>query len=372
MAPKQSRLAFIDFARSYGVFLALLSHALIATGAYEQLGDNAIIVRSVTRMATPMFVFMFGFMIEFVYVRKAKAADVDSVTRRILIRGFQCYLAFILTSFCAYVGGYKSATGFIGSLFFMSNSRFGNILMVYSVLLLIMPFLIRIRLKLGRYSLLAGLALLYVSFPFLYDLKSISFGIFDNLANVAFGIGPKKSGPSIWHSLSFVFAGMFVASSLANTHQREKKYFYYACFYLLILCAVMFNFLIDEGVQEAWIHFTSGHYRRLNLAGYFVIGTFTSAVIIMFLSLIISSTTKLNGWVSYPLTFGYSSLIAYTLGNCLLNLFGQHIYDSRPIPVISALLITVMVATKHIRKFPYVDLIDDTLNFRYTAKDNHP
>ena len=62
MTPTHSRLVFIDFARSYGVFLALLSHALIATGAYEQLaGGDATIIRSVTRMATPMFVFMFGF-----------------------------------------------------------------------------------------------------------------------------------------------------------------------------------------------------------------------------------------------------------------------------------------------------------------------
>ena len=308
-------------------------------------------------------------MIEFVYVRKAKTYGVDSVTRRILIRSLQCYLAFVLTSFCAYVGGYKSAAGFIGSLFFLSDSRFGNILRVYSVLLLVMPLLIHFRLKLGRNALLGGLALLYARYPLFNDLKGISFGLFDTFINLVLGIGPKQGGPSIWHSLSFVFAGMFVASSLSTAQHHGKRNFYFACVALLIFCSFVFVLFIEDGFQDAWKLFIFGNYRDLNLLGYFVIGTFTSVAILMLLSLIVPATPVLDGWVSYPLTFGYSSLLAYTIGNCLLNLFGHQIYGTQPIPVISAILIVVMVTTKNIRKFPFAPLIDDMLNFRQPAKN---
>ena len=145
----QNRLTFIDVARTYAILLALLSHVFAATGFFQQLGPDALLIRQFTRVATPLFMFMFGFMIEFVYVRRAASNGVGAIRHRILARSFQCYMAYALTSFCAVLSGYLSIKGFLGSLLFFTDSRFGNILRSYSVLLVLAPFIIRLRLMLG-------------------------------------------------------------------------------------------------------------------------------------------------------------------------------------------------------------------------------
>jgi len=61
----QNRLTFIDVARTYAILLALLSHVFAATGFFQQLGSDALLIRQFTRMATPLFMFMFGFMNEY-------------------------------------------------------------------------------------------------------------------------------------------------------------------------------------------------------------------------------------------------------------------------------------------------------------------
>jgi hypothetical protein len=74
MQANLSRLHFIDFARTYAVFLALLAHSLETTGVIDRLGEDSLYIRQFTRTATPIFVFMFGFMIEFVYATRAAAS----------------------------------------------------------------------------------------------------------------------------------------------------------------------------------------------------------------------------------------------------------------------------------------------------------
>ncbi len=65
VAPAAStRLAFIDCARTFAVLLALLSHGLSTTGSFEHLEAGGFDPRHLTRTATPLFVFMFGFMVE--------------------------------------------------------------------------------------------------------------------------------------------------------------------------------------------------------------------------------------------------------------------------------------------------------------------
>lgn len=92
-----------------------------------------------------MFVFMFGFMIEFVYVRRAEQSGLDSIRRRLYVRSFQCYVGYGRSSLCSLLGGYKGVSQFVGSLAFFGNARFGNILRVYAVILLLTPLLVRAR-----------------------------------------------------------------------------------------------------------------------------------------------------------------------------------------------------------------------------------
>jgi hypothetical protein len=164
-----------------------------------------------------MFVFMFGFMIEFVYATRARASGVASIQRRLRVRSFQCYFGYCLTSFCSLLGGYQSLYKFAASLVFFGNSRFGNILRVYAVIMLFTPLLVRLRLRYGVRFVVFCLAGVLLSFPWIIALKDVDFGALNNPLNVLFGVGPARRGPSAWHSMSFVLSGMLLASTLTET-----------------------------------------------------------------------------------------------------------------------------------------------------------
>ncbi len=71
--PRTERFLFIDAARTYAVILALLSHFLRPSGVASELGQNILYINQFTRMATPMFLCIYGFLIEYVYVPKVEA-----------------------------------------------------------------------------------------------------------------------------------------------------------------------------------------------------------------------------------------------------------------------------------------------------------
>tara|TARA_R110001592_G_scaffold363341_1_gene684446 strand:+ start:70547 stop:71545 length:999 start_codon:yes stop_codon:yes gene_type:complete len=321
MQPTLQRLTFIDAARTYAVFLALLAHAFITTGLFNQLGEASIYIKQFTRVATPIFVFMFGFMVEFVYAKKTRELGGKAVKQRLLARSFQCYLAYVLTSFCGFLGGYYSEGNFIYSLFFFGDARFGNILRVYAVLLLLVPVIIRLRIRLGTGFILISYVCVVLSFNLLEETRNLSFGFLDHPLNVFFGAGPVKGGPSIWHSLSFLLAGMFIASSLECISNKSNNQFYTYCLYLLACSLILALFLIQESPSEAWTKFADMSYRLHNMAGYYLIGVVCSVITLAVFSVVIGKK-PLPKWANILMPMGYSSLFSYTFGNCLLNLFG--------------------------------------------------
>ena len=191
-----SRLHFIDFARTFAVVLALLAHSLNNTEVLDRMGADSLYIKQFTRTATPIFVFMFGFMIEFVYATRARASGVASIQRRLRVRSFQCYFGYCLTSFCTLLGGHQSLYKFAASLAFFGISRFGNILRVYAVIMLFTPLLVRLRLRYGVRFVVFCLASVLLSFPFVIQLKGVDFGVFNNPLNVLFGVGLGRQAPA--------------------------------------------------------------------------------------------------------------------------------------------------------------------------------
>ena len=320
-----SRLHFIDFARTFAVVLALLAHSLNNTKVFDRMGADSLYIKEFTRTATPIFVFMFGFIIEFVYTTRARASGVASIQRRLRVRSFQCYFGYCLTSFCALLGGQQSLYKFAASLtFFFGNSRFGNILRVYAVIMLFTPLLVRLRLRYGVRFVVFCLASVLLSFPFVIQLKGVDFGVFNNPLNVLFGVGRGRFGPSVWHSMSFVLSGMLLASSLtgrAKTLRNAFSRFYLIALGLVSICVVAWFPLVHDGPAEAWVKFADFTYRGSNVPGYYLIGIVTSVFWITLFSVLIG-TRELSRPVKFFLPLGLSSLFSYTTGNVLLNLSG--------------------------------------------------
>ncbi len=364
MPSSSNRLTFIDFARTSAVLLALLAHALNTTGTFAQLGDASFLIRPFTRMSTPLFLLVFGFLIEFVYASRVPKVGFLEVKRRLHIRSFQCYFAYTLTSLSAVIGGHSSISNFLSSLVCFSNSRFGNILRVYSILLLLAPLIIRFRQKYGPKFILAALLFTVLSFPVLSEAKTYTFGFFNHALNVLFGIGPAKGGPSIWHSMSIMLAGMYLASgSRAGSHNRRAN-FYSSSLVLLFMSSVLGALLIEENLLEAGAKFVGHTYRNNNMVGYYLIGIFCTVASITILSLVIGSRS-VPVPLDYVFSIGYSSLFSYTLGNILLNLFGAFAKQFNLFLFLVVFFTSVVLLTAEKGRLPFYDVLSDMMNFRY-------
>ena len=366
-----SRLHFIDFARTFAVVLALLAHSLNNTKVFDRMGADSLYIKQFTRTATPIFVFMFGFIIEFVYATRARASGVASIQRRLRVRSFQCYFGYCLTSFCALLGGQQSLYKFAASLaFFFGSSRFGNILRVYAVIMLFTPLLVRLRLRYGVRFVVFCLASVLLSFPFVIQLKGVDFGVFNNPLNVLFGVGLGPQGPSVWHSMSFVLSGMLLASSLtggAKTLRNAFSRFYLIALGLVSICAVAWFPLVHDGPAEAWVKFADSTYRGSNMPGYYLIGIVTSVFWITLFSLLIG-TRELSRPVKFFLPLGLSSLFSYTTGNVLLNLSGYVATRVDPTLYIAVFFVSVLIITKYIDRMPYYEYANELMCLRFPRR----
>lgn len=305
-------------------------------------------------MATPLFVFMFGFMVEFNYARQQYQNEYRSLFQRLLVRSFQCYAAYAITSLCAVFGGYHSLNDFFASLLFFSNSRFGNILRVYSLILLITPLILSLRKNLGVKFPYITLTLLIISYAFIDRFYMLDFGAFNSQANILFGVGPIRGGPSVYGALSFFLAGMIMASSISLNRDRGKNgpiqrfyNFYFIAIVLSLTCIGLGWALINESLLEAHSRFSWGSYRRHNDPAYYIIGILTSVSIITLLCFFIRSraVTQLEDFI---LTLGTSPLISYTAGNAILNLFGPHIEAAYLAYSLPSFFLGVILITKYL------------------------
>lgn len=361
---RSSRLVFIDIARCYAVILALLSHTLLAVGFFEVLGPDSVYIKQFTRMATPMFVFMFGFMVELVYVRKWEGNQ-SAIVSRLFIRSFQCYVAFALTSMCAFLGGLKSLEGFLASLVFLSDSRFGNILRVYSVMLIVTPALIKLRLACGVKSLYLILIAALFLHSSIHELQHLDFHYAGKPMNIFFGIGNVLGGPSVAGAFTFYISGMIVAAGLRSSSPSiGLAGLYKSVAFLLLVLIILGWALIPDQPKEAWIYFADFTYRKHNSPGYFIIGTICSLLVIAFFGFLVGNK-KIPKALLYIIPVGTSSLISYTAGNMLLNLSGTYIENINLVLFIFFFFLTVILITRNIHKAPYYSKIQAVMNFEY-------
>lgn len=316
------RLQFIDVARALAIALAMLAHGMITFGGWDQLGEGAPYVQLFTRTATPLFIFMFGMMLEIVYVRRMSRSGLQPVSRRLLVRSMQCYVGFIATAAAGWIGGNLSGAEFLSTFIFLEDAQFGNILRFYSVALLLAIPLLWARKRLGAWVLVATIAGIWAGDLLLQPYKGVSFGFYDHWISIGLGTGAIWGGPSVWHGTTFMLAGMLLASALTEWRERGLKKFYKtAALFSLAPLSVIGWLVAESSLTHVAGNFASvGVYRAANHIGYYAIGTFACIVILVALAHLIPLKRKLPDWTHSFLVLGYSSLLSYTLGNIILNL----------------------------------------------------
>lgn len=227
------RIVGIDVLRSIAILLAMFSHIYAETGLGQHLPPEiSIPFRIVLQMATPVFVMLFGTMLELVYFPRWVSGQRKTVTARLLKRALQCWVLYALSIFCLFLvdDGYSLKFS-ISCLLFMGNSPYTEILKFYAVALALAPLLLRIRERIGLAPLVA-IALAYqAAWPLLHAMPDAheDLGIPLQVARLIKFLGgfgsPLIAGPSILHGFTLIIFGLclgwFVSGNWCRT--REEK-----------------------------------------------------------------------------------------------------------------------------------------------------
>lgn len=355
------RVIGIDVVRSAAVFFAMFSHIYAEVGlGHYMSSDVALPLRVVLQTATPIFVLLFGTMLEMVYFPKWMAGNRQLVTSRLLKRALQCWILYALSIFCLFLvdDGYSWKFS-ISCLIFMGNSPYTEILKFYAVALLLTPLLLRLRERVGLAPLVV-LALGYqAAWPFLHALPDAydDLGLplqIARLIKFLTGFGNRSlMGPSVLHGLTLVIFGLclgrFIAQGLAvGANGQATAATRSASFARRIAAALAVSLMVTLvgalSVPDAVFRGLANMSLRLNSSViYFAAGTLSALSLTLALIWIadvwapIRSTT----WqlVSF---FGRTSMFTFAWGNMLLYLLDYTPPDAVTAYAMAALLLATI------------------------------
>ncbi len=335
----KQRVYFVDFARSYAIFLALFDHSLNDFNIWSNYPfEQYAVIKLFTSSATPTFLFLFGMMLELIYLKRLKANGLSSIRPQLVKRSLQCYLGFMLTSLAGFIGGYLTLKAFLGSSFFVVNTHYGNILKIYCVMIILAMPLLLFRRKFGIWLTVLLCCSYWLVYPFTQDFEfsNGSIGIF---MSSIFGVGG-KSGPSVFNSLSIVAIGMLSASFIDF---KDKWKFPKMNLYLLLTLSILLgSILIFIPWKDFVESYFSNSYRYNNNPIYYLVALILAVIHVLVFSTLIPLNTKLKTWTRHLLVFGRNSLSAFTIGNIILNLIFLNI-ESYSFNLFAPLLFIIFV-----------------------------
>lgn len=316
---EKKRIVFVDVARSFAIVLALVDHSLNDFGIWHDYPFHTFaMIKTITSAATPTFLFLFGMMLELVYLKSLNNKGLDYVAPKLLKRSLQCYFGYLLTIVAGFLGGILTFKRSIAAALFMSNTHYGNILKLYAVMLIIAIPLLIIRRKYGiRIVWFVVMALSFSSY-FLFKDLPIGKSHLTALLSTLFGIGA-SGGPSIFNSLTLVITGMLCAGFISY----EKKYRFIANSGILWIATFVVVFLMVGviGPKAVIENYYSNTFRIINHPFYYMAGLNLSILIAIVFAALFPIGARINNHLFKFLIFGRSSLMAFTTGNVILNLF---------------------------------------------------
>jgi hypothetical protein len=300
-----SRYVALDNARGVAIILAVIGHAFVHFNVYQAIPE----LRLLTRAATPTFLVIFGAMLEVVYFRRLAAGDRAAVSARLVERALMCYALFVLTTAAALATGKLSVQVSLEAIAFYADGRFGNILRLYTVWLLLAPLLLLLYLRAGVWALVALAA---AGWAFKGVMEGMGLGGQSYPRSFFLGLGAEY-GPSVLHSLTFVVVGVVVG----RCYRRREIAPLIAV--ALIALAVMAAMLLQHGLDELVRNFRGFDARGANHPVYYAYGILAALSFIGALDLL----ARWTGFFAQPnfLTeTGQSSLFYYTSVNVVVNL----------------------------------------------------
>ncbi len=297
------------------------SHSFIHFGVWPLLdSDLSLLLRLLTRSATPAFIILFGMMLELVYLKRLRGGKRTDVWRRLVSRAFQCYLLYLCVIVAGVAGGKLSPNEGTRAAVFLAEAYFANILKFYSVGLLAGILLIELRARFGLRVAAYACAVIWISYPFVKAIPDLP-GSIGYLASMLVGAGA-QTGPSVWQGMSLVALGMMLgraAEALLSSESSVRKQALLPLGVIIVfITAALAASVLQSGLRPLLEGFADFSYRAANHPNYYLLGS------LLALGLIgggIAAASVLPPTVVSRLNvFGLSSLFAYAFGNVVLNL----------------------------------------------------
>lgn len=341
-ANKDGRYSFVDVHRSLAILLAICAHAVNSWGITAGLEDAEFaLIRTITRAANPSFIFMFGMMLELVYARKIKQNGINSVAPRLVQRGFQCYLGYVLTFIAALIVGSRDLWTTLQGFFFIFGPPHGGVLRFYTVALIVAVGLLAVRHKFGLRAVILLCLSLWGLQPVESWLSQIHLGRFNSVRAFFLSDFPLN--------MTFVAAGMYIGNALRLKESHVAHAFHRRAAVILavtggIAALLVFRSSLGE-VYGSYLDFYG--YRVDNHIGYYSIGLMQACLLSVMLYHLVPVSAKWLRSSSLLMSFGRSSLLSFTLGNILLIALHGHMnvdaYMGMALLPVYALIVLLLV-----------------------------
>lgn len=329
---RQPRILGLDICRSAAILLTMFSHALAEGRAqdYYALTDTGVIwLRLLLQISPPIFIILFGSMLEIVYRPRIEGGQPLQTTARLLTRALQCYLLYVLTLLAMLAAGLSSPAFTLRCALFLGVTPYADILKFFTLALAFAPVMIFLRNRVGFPVLMtASLAILMVH-PMIAQIAVPPAAASADLVNSAIGflIGGGVTvvgGPSVLHSLIFVIWGMLIGRAVimltrgGSTRQDKLKAAGILAAMFAVSAVVLLMFWNLKAPAETVLGLSNLTFRNANHPIYFAFGL-ASTLVAVLLCLAMSDWMGLK--IGQSITFaGKTSLFTFSFGNALLYL----------------------------------------------------
>lgn len=329
---RPSRIIGLDVCRSLAILTVMISHSITEAGVFGHYApDNSATntIRMLIQIAPPIFIILFGSMLEIVYRPQVEAGEGRSVTARLLTRALQCYLLYLVRLVAMLAAGLNTVGYTLRCALMMGITPYTDILKFYALALAFAPALLFLRNRFGLTVLVAVSVAVHFAYPLLSHIIIPGDSEVARYANpvIGFLIGGDQiyvGGPSVLHAMSFVVWGLLIGRIVViltqETIPRQQALNAIGALLLMLVASIitMEAFWNLSAPLDTVIHLADMSIRNHNEPIYFAFGL-AGALLAIIACLVLYDA---NGFrFGRSLTFaGRTSLFTFSFGNSLLYL----------------------------------------------------
>lgn len=336
------RIVGLDATRSLAILLAMSSHVYADVGLGTHMPSEIDLpLRIMFQVSTPVFVLIFGAMLEVVYLPRFISGSKRSISSRLVFRALQCWFLYAVSIFTLFIfdNGYSLSFS-ISCLLFMGNSPYTEILKFYAVALAVAPLLLWIRVRIGLAPLILAAATYQAAWPILHSLPDAQHDLGIPLQVARFlkfvtGFGsPQLAGPSVLHGLTLVIAGQTFGKVVLGWGYKPmgrqdlalaSSNFGRGISMLLILTsglASMGAFIIP---REVLVGLADMSLRMNSHVLYFIIGAVSAVLVSLAFIWMIDVRKMVSSRFWFMLSFfGRTSMFTFAWGNIMLYMVNYY------------------------------------------------